>query len=228
MKFRNPDDAWSFWVNYGGHVGFEVRKRCINKSKSDGKATSARYVCAKEGCRAPDKRDHVTANPRAETKTCCPVRMGLTLNRVEGNYEVFDLILRHNHVLYLPQTFHLMTSQRKISKVQAFEIEAADDSGIRTKVAHELACRQVGGSMNLSYTCPDHKNYLQTRRQRELAYGQAGSMLKYFQAKISENPSFHYTFQLDIDENITNIFWADAKMLIDYAHFGNVKVHLGP
>jgi hypothetical protein len=46
MKFRNLDDAWSFWVNYGGHVGFEVRKRCINKSKSDGKATSARYVCA--------------------------------------------------------------------------------------------------------------------------------------------------------------------------------------
>jgi zinc finger SWIM domain-containing protein 3 len=85
-----------------------------------------------------------------------------------------------------------------------------------------LACRQVGGSMNLSYTCRDHKNYLQTRRQRELAYGQAGSMLKYFQAKISENPFFHYTFQLDIDENITNIFWVDAKMLIDYAHFGDV------
>jgi hypothetical protein len=27
MKFRNLDDAWSFWVNYGGHVGFEVRKK---------------------------------------------------------------------------------------------------------------------------------------------------------------------------------------------------------
>jgi zinc finger SWIM domain-containing protein 3 len=86
--------------------------------------------------------------------------MGLTLNRVEGNYEAFDLILQHNHVLYLPQTFHLMTSQRKISGVQAFEIEAADDSGIRPKAAHELACRQVGGSMNLSYTCRDHKNHL--------------------------------------------------------------------
>jgi len=148
--------------------------------------------------------------------------MGLTLDRVAGNYEVFDLLLAHNHVLHLPQTVHLMTSQRKISEVHAFEIEAADDSGIRPKAAHELACRQVGGPINLSYTCRDHKNYLQSRRQRELAYGQAGSMLKYFQDKIADNPSFHYALQLDNEEQITNIFWADAKMIIDYAHFGDV------
>ena len=51
------------------------------------------------------KRDHATKNPRAETKTCCPVRMGLTLDRVAGNYEVFDLLLAHNHVLHLPKPF---------------------------------------------------------------------------------------------------------------------------
>lgn len=102
----------------------------------------------------------MTKNPRAETRTCCPVRMGITLDRVTGNYEVLDLILQHNHVLHLPQTSHLMTSQRKILEVQAFEIEAADDSGIRPKAAHELASRQVGGRINLSYTCRDHKNYL--------------------------------------------------------------------
>jgi hypothetical protein len=53
-----------------------------------------------------------------------------------------------------------MVSQRKISKLHAFEIEVADDSGIRTKDAHELASRQVGGSFNLTYTCRDHRNYL--------------------------------------------------------------------
>ena len=222
QKFRNLNDAWCFWVSYGGQVGFEIRKRYTNESKYDGKATSCRYVCAKEGRRAKDKRDHGTKNPRAETRIGCPVRMGLILDRVEGNYQVFDLILEHNHVLHLPQTFHLMLSQRKISEVQAFEIEAAYDSGIRPKATHELASRQVGGTMNLSYTCRDHKNYLQGKRQRELAYGQAGSMLKYFQDKISENPSFHYALQLDVEEQITNIFWADAKMPIYYAHFGDV------
>jgi zinc finger SWIM domain-containing protein 3 len=67
--------------------------------------------------------------------------MGLTLDRVTGEYEALDLILEHNHVLHLPHTFHLMTSHRKISEVQAFEIETADDSEIRPKAAHRLASR---------------------------------------------------------------------------------------
>jgi zinc finger SWIM domain-containing protein 3 len=106
--------------------------------------------------------------------------------------------------------------------LQAFEIETADDAGIGPKAAHELACRQVGGPLNLSYTLRNHKNYLRTKRQREMAYGQAGSMLKYFQDKIVENPLFQYALQMDCDEQISNIFWADAKMIIDYAHFGDI------
>jgi len=73
-----------------------------------------------------------------------------------------------------------MTSQWKILELQGFEIETADDAGIGPKAAHELACIQVGGSVNLSYTLQDHKNYLRGKRQREMAYGQAGSMLMYF------------------------------------------------
>jgi zinc finger SWIM domain-containing protein 3 len=76
-----------------------------------------------------------------------------------------------------------MVSQRKISDLQGFEIETADDAGIRPKVTHKLACIQVGGSVNLSYTLQDHKNYLWGKHQREMAYGQAGSMLVYFQKK---------------------------------------------
>jgi hypothetical protein len=47
-------------------------------------------------------------------------------------------------------------------------------------------------------------------------------MLKYFQKKIVENPSFQYALQMDCDEQITNIFWVDAKMIVDYAYFGDV------
>jgi hypothetical protein len=55
-----------------------------------------------------------------------------------------------------------------------------------------------------------------------MAYGQAGSMLKYFQDKIVENPSFQYATQLDIEEKIANIFWADVRMIANYAHFGDL------
>ena len=90
--------------------------------------------------------------------------MGLIMDQEKETYKVADLILEHNHMLQLPQTSHLMVSQRKISELQGFKIETADDAGIGPKAAHELACVQVGGSSNLSYTLRDHKNYLRAKR----------------------------------------------------------------
>lgn len=37
MEFSIIEEAWMFWISYGGQKGFEVRKRYINKRKSDGK-----------------------------------------------------------------------------------------------------------------------------------------------------------------------------------------------
>ena len=222
LRFKSAYEAWQFWLAYGGRTGFDVRKRYSNVSPFDGKVTSCRFVCSNEGLRRKGQTNRATKCFRAETRTDCKARISLILDRVAGNYEVNDVVLEHNHLLHLPETRHLMASQRKISELQAFEIETADDSGIRPKAAHELASRQVGGPLNLSYTCRDRKNYLQSKRQRDLAFGQAGSMLKYFHDKIVENPSFQYALQLDCEEHITNIFWADAKMILDYAHFGDV------
>jgi len=160
-------------VAYGSRTGFDVRKRGTNISKMDGKMTSCRYVSSNEGVRAKRQTEHLRKCFRAETRTDCKARMVIILDQETGNYEVTDVMLEHNHLLHIPETFHLMRSQRKISELQAVEIETADDSGIRPKAAHELATRQVGGPLNLSYTCRDRKNYLQSRRQRELAFGQA-------------------------------------------------------
>ena len=164
MEFSTIEEARMFWVTFGGQKGFEVRKKYANKRKSDEKVRSCRYVCANEGHRVQDKRDHLTKCPRAKTRTDCQVRIGLILDRENGNYKVTDLILEHNHTLQLPQTSHLMVSQRKILELQGFEIKTADDAGTRPKAVHELASIQVGGSLNLSYALRDHKNYLRGKR----------------------------------------------------------------
>jgi zinc finger SWIM domain-containing protein 3 len=140
--------------------------------------------------------------------------MDITLDREVGDYQIHNLNLEHNHVLQLPGTCHLMPSQRKISALQAFEIDTADASRILPKAAHEQASRQVDGSSNLGYLRRDHKNYLRTKRQRGLVHGEAGSMLKYFGDKVRENPSFESAVQHDCEGKIANIFWADARMII--------------
>lgn len=75
---------------------------------------------------------------------------------------------------------------------------------------------QVGGEDNLGFTQFDQKNYLRTKRKESLKYGEVGALLMYFQRQASENPSFFYEFQMDVEEQITNIFWADALMINDY------------
>ena len=125
--------------------------------------------------------------------------MSLTLDRESENLEITDVVLEHNHLLHLPQTRHLMVSQRKISEFQAFEIEAADDSGIRPQAAYELTTRQVGGRLNLGYTPRDHRNHLQSKRQRELAF-----QSEYERSKVSmKDPWLH---ALD--------YWMKTNMLL--------------
>lgn len=190
MTFNSYEEAWDFWVKYGGRIGFDVRKNYTNKSDLDQLVTSSRFVCSNQGSRAEEKKYAVAKRNRAHTGTGCQVRMGITLLRETMTYKVHDLAVEHSHLLQTPQTSRLMPSQRNISKHQAVEIEVAYDSGITPKAAHEFLGRHVGGSANLGYTQRDHKNYLRSRRQRDLLYGEAGSLLKYFQDKIVENPSF--------------------------------------
>ena len=57
-----------------------------------------------------------------------------------------------------------------------------------------------------------------------MALGDAGAMMQYLQSRVKEDPTFYYALQLDEDDQITNIFWADGRSLLDYACFGDVIV----
>ncbi|KAL4633618.1 hypothetical protein ACB092_04G135300 [Castanea dentata] len=134
-----------------------------------------------------DKRVDVK-KPRKETRTGCLARLTISL-QANGKYRLVD-----------KSCVHMLPSQRTITDVQAIEIELADNSGIPPKLAHELMSRQQ-----------DHKNYLRSKRKRDLKQGEVG-----------ENPSFFFRVQLDVEDQITNIFWANAKMILDYGIYGNV------
>ena len=62
MEFDSLDDAWMFWVQFGGKVGFVVRKHNFTKCKKTGRITSCKYVCCKEGVRKKDTRDSLKLN----------------------------------------------------------------------------------------------------------------------------------------------------------------------
>ncbi|XP_059635746.1 protein FAR1-RELATED SEQUENCE 5-like [Cornus florida] len=180
MEFETQEKAYEFYNEYGRRTGFSVRKENCNKNLITGELTSRLCVCCKEGFRGKDKRDYLTKNPRAETRTGCGAQMNIKLNRGSNKYWMI--------------------------------------------LEYELLGRHVGGKECLGFTKLDQKNYLRYKRQRNLAVGEAGSLLRYFQQHLLENPSFFHAVQLDNEEQITNIFLADAKLIIDYGQFGDVVI----
>ena len=88
MEFDTLEVAWKYWENYGKQLGFNVQKHYLNKSKIDREITSRRFLCSKEGSRKADKRDHLTNQPRQETRTNCPVWLGVSLVWETGKYKV--------------------------------------------------------------------------------------------------------------------------------------------
>ncbi|KAI8528349.1 hypothetical protein RHMOL_Rhmol12G0142900 [Rhododendron molle] len=112
-------------------------------------------------------------------------------------------------------------SKRMVSEAQAINIDIAADIGLSLKASHDLLSAQAGGKECLGFTREDQKNYLRTRRQRSLKFGESGALLGYFCNQAAQNPYFYYAVQLDKEDMITNIFWADHEMITDYALFGD-------
>ena len=44
MQFDIVADAFNFWSDYGGWIGFGVQRSYINVSKIDGQVTTVRFV----------------------------------------------------------------------------------------------------------------------------------------------------------------------------------------
>ncbi|XP_028109693.1 protein FAR1-RELATED SEQUENCE 5-like [Camellia sinensis] len=221
MELLSEEAAYEFYNEYGRIVGFSIRRDYCNKSQKDGVMTSRKFVCCKEGERKKDKRYTMIKNPRSETRTNCKAFMHISFKRDLSKWIVSKFDSNHNHPLHLPQCTHLMPSQRKVCDAQGINIDIADESGISLKASHDLISAIAGGKKFVGFTREDQKTYLRAKRQRNLQYGEAGSLLRYFQQQVAENPYFYYAIQLDVDEMITNIFWADHQMITDYGLFGD-------
>ena len=46
--------------------------------------------------------------------------------------------------------------------------------------------------------------------------------MDYFRKMQLEDPSYFYSIQLDDDNQILNIFWADSRSIVDYGHLGDI------
>ncbi|KAK2969629.1 hypothetical protein RJ640_002320 [Escallonia rubra] len=148
--------------------------------------------------------------------------MKIIYNRKKCKHHLLDFNGEHNHDLHAPICVHLLRSQRNITESQAVEVDLAYDAGLTQKKAFDLFGVKSGGREHVGFLPLDKKNYLRTKRERGLQFGEVGSLLMSFKNQALQDPSFFNAFQLDNEEQITNIFWADGRMHMDYKLFGDI------
>ncbi|XP_048332781.1 protein FAR1-RELATED SEQUENCE 5-like [Ziziphus jujuba] len=221
IEFKSEDEAYNFYNAYAYKVGFGIQRSKGHKDQS-GKMKNRTFCCCCEGFREKDKRNINVKSHRAETRFGCLARMKINLDQT-GKYRITDFIAQYTHVTSTPNKSYLHRSQRKLTFVQAAEIDIANSSGIAPKASLELMAKRVGGYENLGFIRDDYKNYLKMKRIIQMKVGEIGGVLEYLQSMQLEDPYFFfYAIQVDQDDLISNIFWADAKMMIAYSHFGDV------
>lgn len=142
---------------------------------ANGIVKSRTICCSKQGF----KRKQLDGNVKrrcGSIKIGCTARILLKLG-LDGMYIIAKHFLEHNHKC-APKKSYMFTSQRGVSDAQAFEGDLADSVGIRSKATYDLMSAQAGGSTNLGFFSVDYKNYLQSKRMKSMAQGDAGGVLQ--------------------------------------------------
>lgn len=146
----------------------------------------------------------------------------MKISLIDGFYQVYHFVPEHSHILATKSQAHQLRSQRKVNEAQVASVEVAKSVGISTKAVVDLLAKQSCGYENLGFTRVDMKNKLYSKRSLQTKQGDTGGVLEYMEKKSSEYIKFFYSIQVDEDDLITNIFWADSKMIADYEDFGDV------
>ncbi|CAN0846951.1 hypothetical protein LINGRAHAP2_LOCUS4723 [Linum grandiflorum] len=84
-------------------------------------------------------------------------------------------------------------------------------AGISLRSSFEIISTTTGGVENVGCTKVDHRNHLARIRQRQMIRDEATTITEYFRDKSRLCPGFRYEVEVDAEENIANIFWANQK-----------------
>ncbi|KAL9323704.1 hypothetical protein ACSQ67_008561 [Phaseolus vulgaris] len=205
MGFDSDEHAYEFYNTYAGRVGFSVRKDYVNRSKIDGAVASRRFTCFREGFRQKDRRDMNPKRPRKDTRIGCLAQLVIS-RQPDGRYHVTHFEEKHNHELVAACRVHLLRSQKGLTATQIENL--VDGSNLLPTSTSETNCKARLGSDPIGR---DYK--LPFKCTINIKEGEIEKIKHHFRSKQSKNPSFFYAFQLDADDQITNIFWADTKMM---------------
>ncbi|KAL8555199.1 hypothetical protein ACS0TY_003131 [Phlomoides rotata] len=244
MEFESQEAAKYFYDAYARKAGFSTHVGQYNRAKPDGPIVSWEFSCSREvfkrknveSCNAmlqierkdPDswvvmkfveEHNHSTVSP-SKVHFLRPRRhfAGATKNvlpETADNQNDVMVSVDGNHVFYDPNLVVRSTSPAETSPVARNMTPAETNPVGRTSSSIETN----RATMSSVPVMPLH--FIQPSSRRRTLGRDAHNLLTYFKKMQAENPGFYYAIQLDDDNRMSNVFWADARSRSAYSHFGD-------
>ncbi|CAL5087997.1 unnamed protein product [Urochloa decumbens] len=240
MVFATADAAKKYYNSYACHAGFSIRIDSSRESKKTEEKTKYIYVCQRAGVNKKEKV--ATDGPITEKKivrerrrdyverTCCPARM-IVRRTPHGQWEVVHFEKGHNHerVKKFSLTKYL-NSHRNIPPEEKEFIRFLHGCNITSTRAFQIMADLYGGIDNCPYTEGDVKN-LRVEYRAEYKCKDMKKTLDYFSELQKEDPDFYYSYTLDEEDRVENLFWVDSAARKSYELYGidrnGITIQLG-
>lgn len=223
MIFVSEEAAKNFYDAYARRVGFSTHFGQCSRTKPDGPIISLNFSCSREVY----KRKNVES---------CNAMLQIEKEGVD-RWVVTKFVEDHNHSTVSPSKVHYLRPRRHFAGAKKILAEtvtsqtdaivpsegnyAFSDSNLRSARSAspvEINC----ATRNLSLVAP--RNFLQPCSLKRTLGRDAQNLLNYFKKMQAENPGFFYAIQLDDDNRMSNVFWADARSRMAYGHFGDAVI----
>jgi len=227
MEFDTVDVAKTFYNEYARHMGFSSKVGPYGHSKVDGESYRE-FVCGREGSKK-GLNESCNAMIRIELKG-------------QNKWVVTKLVKEHSHSLLSSSKAYNNQPSKHFSSVgrtmpETYQGVGLVPSGVMyvSMDGNRVSNQNTRGMKNIHTTPAERShpvknsslmNYTVRPSLQSRTLGRdAHNLLEYFKKMQAENPGFFYAIQLDEDNRISNVFWADARSRTAYSYYGDT-VHL--
>ncbi|XP_051221999.1 protein FAR1-RELATED SEQUENCE 5-like [Lolium perenne] len=216
MQFQTREEARKFFNLYAYTAGFSVS--IVSSYRTTSKKRNNEVIrftmkCNKYGKINEQETEQVVAQRQSTViaKSDCKVEM--VVSEKKGFWKITGLNLLHNHQLS-PQS-RFFRSHIYMSNGEKEMIRTMKYCNMPTRDMVAVLAFIRGGMEQLPYNKRKVSNYSNSIN-RELTNNDMLEVLDWFKKKRTENPGFYHSLDLDKENKVRSVFWADARAIQYY------------
>ncbi|RVW73011.1 Protein FAR1-related sequence 5 [Vitis vinifera] len=211
MEFSSVEEAEEFYNLFAKVTGFSVRNDDVKRYKNQN-IVSRKWVCSKEGYRHRVclENENRKREPKAVTRVGCEATFRIGFNKQMNKWVVKEFMANHNHPLVEQKNTQFLRSHRVIKNADKAQLNVMRGVGMGTSQIMDYMVQQSGGYNKVGFTKKDLYNHVDADRRVHLRDGDVEGVLAYLCGKSEMDPSFYYKYNVDEDNRLANLFWADS------------------